>query len=1098
MDTGASYPLAPRQLRLVRLAGRRTLPSLWTVVRVQSTASALDDAALARAVDATARCHEILRTRLAEAPGMSLPLQRVDPEGGVALETVDAASEDLGDDALLSRADQEAARRASSDGGVPGALWLRNAEGGALLLTAPSVHNDPEGMLSWVDEIAHRYGAAELPAPEIQFAQIAEWQTGLLEDPDEEEARAFWREHAPGVLADLPVPLGTPEPGRPRRRELGCTRDVLRRRLPFGRAALASALSGLSTPADRFFLAAWRVTVAWLTGDPGAAVGVWSSGRQVEALTGSLGPVGRYLPLGRSRDGGAVFAGGDRFADAVAATAGALDRAVEAQEQFVPGDLPDEVDGARQPDHFAVAFRHLDLGPARSAGGVLFTPIALGGALEPVGVELAVEADPVGFTAALHFDPRWIEPAAAGRLLRAFTRLAAAAAAEPRARLADLPLLYDEDERQEIDAARGPTGPAHAAGDPTTFPGRFAACAVRAPWAAAVVDGEATLDFADLEARSRRLADRLVARGVGPEVPVALVAHRDAATVVGLMAILRAGGTLMPLDPADPEGRVAAVLEQAAPAAVLTTSGAGPGDPADTERPLRQAAAEAGVAWLTIAAEEAAGDPGAGLPAIDPEQSAYLLFTSGTTGKPKGTRVSHRSLAHLDDSLETEVLGPLEESLGRRIERMALNAPLVFDASVKQWIGLGRGRTLITVPEPVRLDGRRFVAELVARRVDLVDATPTHLAVLLDVGLAEAAHPQAVLVGGEGIGPELWERLLADPGRRYVNLYGPTECTVDAAAAPVAGGGPHIGRPLPAVHLHVFDAAGRPIPRGAPGEIHIGGPGVARGYHGRPAATAECFVPDPFAAGGGEPGARLFASGDLARRRDDGSLSFLGRRDRQVKLRGQRLELGEIEAVLASHPAVRQAVAESDGDRLRAWAAVGIAADGEPSRLRRALREHLRHRLPEFMVPARLALVHELPRTARGKVDRAALAALGAQREDRGPRLSPRNATEARLAEIWCRVLGVDEVGVDENFFDLGGHSLLMVQLYDEIQQEFATELPILELFRHPTVADLAAKLEGGDEGPAGVDAARIQERARRQAAAVRRRREASHREDTP
>jgi len=343
--------------------------------------------------------------------------------------------------------------------------------------------------------------------------------------------------------------------------------------------------------------------------------------------------------------------------------------------------------------------------------------------------------------------------------------------------------------------------------------------------------------------------------------------------------------------------------------------------------------------------------------------------------------------------------------------------------------------------------------------------------------------------------------MVADAGRCYVNVYGPTECTVDASAAVVSAGFPHLGAPLPGACLHVVDEVGRPVPRGAPGELHVGGPGVARGYLGRPGETAARFVPDPFPdEAPGSRGGRLFATGDLARRRPDGSLVFLGRRDRQVKLRGLRIELEEIETVLASHPAVRQAAVTTDGETLLAWAAVGDGADTEPARLRDALRKHLRHRLPEFMVPAHLGLLRELPRTRRGKADLTALVALGVPREAaRGPRLAPRNATESRLAEIWGRVLGIQEVGVEDNFFDLGGHSLLMVRVYDEVQQSIGTELPMLELFRHPTVAALAARLEGGGGEGTGVDAGRVQERARRQAAAAaaaRRRRHANRGEE--
>ncbi|HEX3531512.1 MAG TPA: AMP-binding protein, partial [Thermoanaerobaculia bacterium] len=429
------------------------------------------------------------------------------------------------------------------------------------------------------------------------------------------------------------------------------------------------------------------------------------------------------------------------------------------------------------------------------------------------------------------------------------------------------------------------------------------------------------------------------------------------------------------------------------------------------------------------------------------DHPAYIIYTSGSTGRPKGVVVRHGAVVNLARALRETVyvgeVGPL---------RVAVNASFSFDGSIKQLVQLAWGHALHILPQEVRLDPAALLDTIRRQRIDVLDCTPSQLRPLLEAGLGEGdAAPALVLVGGEAVDADLRDAALARTRTHFWNVYGPTECTVDTAVAPFAAEAPpsRIGLPLPNVHTYVV-ALGSLAPLGVPGELQVGGAGLARGYLGRPDLTAERFIPDPFS---GETGGRLYRTGDLVRWLPDGSLDFLGRLDNQVKVRGYRIELGEIESALSALPGVREAVSiirqDTPGDpRLVAYV-TGELADAPD------LRQSLRDKLPDFMIPSAVVLLPALPLTPSGKVDRKALPA-----PDRGPApgfVAPRTAVEEVLAEIWSELLGLDHVGVHDNFFERGGHSLLAVLLMARIEKRLGTTLPLAALFAAPTLEALAA-----------------------------------------
>ncbi|WP_224282082.1 non-ribosomal peptide synthetase, partial [Streptomyces sp. LS1784] len=654
-----------------------------------------------------------------------------------------------------------------------------------------------------------------------------------------------------------------------------------------------------------------------------------------------------------------------------------------------------------------------------------------GGAPTPEGIDCFVEY------ASDLYDPATVET-----MIGRWERLLRAAVADPQRRLSRFGLLAAE-ERAEL-AALG-TGP-EAQAFTESLPELFRAQVRAIPDALAVVGPDATLTYAELDARANRLAHALIARGVGPERLVAVSLPRSAELVVAILAVLKTGAAYLPLDPEYPAARIGYMLDDARPVLVVTdarTRGRLPDGPAG---------------WLVVDDPETAGSL-AGCPAtdpavaIDPGHPAYVIYTSGSTGKPKGVVATHGGLLNLFASQRSLVFR-LKERM-----RVGLTTSVSFDASCDQLLALYAGHELHVLDEATWTDPDAYLDYAVRAGLDTVGVTPSYMQVLVEHGLLDHPRwrPSMVGLGGEAVPEQLWERLRAADGVFSLNYYGPSECTVDSVVASLESSPRQvIGRPLGGVRLHVLDAALQPVPAGVPGELYIAGAGLARGYLNRPGLTAGRFVADPF----GPHGSRMYRTGDLVRWGADENLEFLGRTDDQVKVRGFRIELGEIEAALAEHPQVAQVAVtvredRADDTRLVAYPVPATGAELHPDELR----AHLRERLPDYMVPAAFVPLESLPLTASGKLDRRALPVPVHTAERTGR--APRTPQEQVLAELFGEVLGVAEVGADDDFFDLGGHSLLATRLVARARAALGVELELRALFETPTVAGLAAGLGG-------------------------------------
>ena len=576
----------------------------------------------------------------------------------------------------------------------------------------------------------------------------------------------------------------------------------------------------------------------------------------------------------------------------------------------------------------------------------------------------------------------------------------------------------------------------------------FGSRAVHFPGAVALVDGEVTLSYAELNARSNRLAHHLISSGGGPDTVVGVCLERSVALVVALLAILKAGAAFLPLDPAYPTHRLALILADSTPTLVLSTAAVRDRLPGT----VRVIALDAS-ATLASLSRAPAHDP-TDLERSEPlriQHPAYVFYTSGSSGSPKGVVVERLALVNKISTFN-EFIG-VTPSL-----RYAFLAPIGFDPMLQQILcPLCAGASCVIVPDRIRNHARDLAGFIGRHGITVLDCSPALIEELLSEGKGEF-HLDMLLVGGDVLPAALANRLQSSGiARRILNLYGPTEACIDATAhevaQPVLTGLVPIGRPLPNYRAYVLNPALELAPVGVAGELYLAGPGLARGYLGRPALTAERFLPDPH---GHVPGARMYRSGDLARWRLDGTLEFLGRADQQVKIRGFRIEPGEIEAALAAHPAVAHAVVTSDGTprgkRLVAYVipAPGAAPDATD------LRRHLAVLLPVYMVPAAFVVLEALPLTPNGKLDRQALPP--PQRHAEGYR-APRTPEEEILCGLFADVLAQGRVSIDDDFFELGGHSLLTVRLSNEIARTFKQNHPLNLIYQHRTVEQMAAVL---------------------------------------
>jgi amino acid adenylation domain-containing protein len=1042
----AGFRLSPQQRRLWSLgeAGDAGAYHSQMVVRIHGR---LERERLVAAIRGVHQRHEILRTTFQQPAGLGFPLQVITEQ-----EPPTIIEQDLHG---LSQAEASARivaitqAQAHTPWDFQGGPLLRvlllglAPEQHVLVISAPALVADRAALRRLLDEIGDAYAGpvagGEVVGEPLQYADLAEWQNRLVEEQDRAPASAHWTRDGVTDAAPPRLPIRrfgtTPTP---------CFAPA-RVAIPVD-AGIVARLEELTRTFDCslgvLLLASWQVLLARVAGQERFVIGAGCRGRKHQELESVIGLFESCVPVS------CEVRSSKPFEELVTASKAALHAAEMGQEHFRWEGTP----SASAP-FFAVAFEFDDVRATHRANGVVFSLERLAACTDRFEIKLACVRTAGGLIADLHYDTSQFEEADVMRLAAQLDILLRSVSRNPASRIGRLAIL-DDGERAALLAAGNETV--------TDFPRQscvhrlFEEQASRTPERIAVCGAGEPLRYAELDERAGRLAQRLRRLGVGPEVRVAICVPRSPAFVVAVLGVLKAGGAYVPLDPSNPGYRLAFVLHDAKASVLLT------------ERRVAQdwsAHAET-IVWLDDEDGVDDGPEASSTASLDvqspvsPDGLAYVIYTSGSTGQPKGTMVPHRALVnYLTWAARTYARddgggAPVHSSVGFDLTVTSLFVPLLS------------GETVRCVPDDHGIEALSRLLP-VEGGFSFVKLTPSHLEVLNQLLPAEAVggRTRALVLGGEALRGESlsrWRRHAASV--RFINEYGPTETTVGCCFYEVPpdalpSGPVPIGHPIANTRVYLLDEEFQPAPHGSLGEIYVGGVGVARGYADRPDLTAAQFVPDPF---GDEPGGRLYRTGDLGRRLPDGNLEFVGRFDRQVKIRGHRVELGEIEAVLRQHPSVHEAaviVREDPPGTRRLTAYVVGRHPATAATMTTELRHFIAQRLPEHEAPHALVFLSALPLGPSGKVDRAALPPPDAA-DVADPSGEPRTLEEEVLAGIWCQVLGRERVGIDDDYFALGGDSIRSIQVLPRARAK-GLFLTLEDIFRHRTIRALARALRG-------------------------------------
>jgi amino acid adenylation domain-containing protein/non-ribosomal peptide synthase protein (TIGR01720 family) len=868
----------------------------------------------------------------------------------------------------------------------------------ALTFALHHIITDGWSMGVLIDELSACYQGRDLPALPLTYVDYAAWQR----QQDHREELAYWREQ----LHDLaPLDLPTDRPRPPVQTKNGA---VVEFTVP---ADVTAALRELAGRRDgSLFTALVAVSQLLLhrwTGQADIAVGTVVSGRERAELAGVVGMFVNTIVL-RSRVAGTF----DEFLGQVKDTVVAGMAHQDVPFEQVVDELAPERDTSRTPLFQTMVVLQNAANPVPDLPGITVGDLPLPDQTTSFDLSIDFQESDDGLAGSLVYNTDLFDAATIQRMAEHLLVLCATVTSQPHDDLATLDLLPAQERRQLLEGWNDTALDAPV----LTYPELFEAQVTRTPDATALVCGAQTYTFVELNERANRLAHHLIGQGVGPERIVALPLPRTADMVIAMLAVWKAGGVYLPIDPTLPPDRIRFMLDDADPVLVL--------DELDFTGPITNPATR-----------------------LRPDNTAYVIYTSGSTGRPKGVAVPHRNLVNL---LACHHAGFIADAGGGRL-RVALTAVFSFDTSLEGPLLMADGHELHVIDETMRLDPDALVAYIAHHRIDFLDLTPTYLRELLAAGLLTAG-PRILMLGGEALDEPLWRQLAAAEHTVSYNFYGPTETTIDALVCRVdRSDRPSVGRPLGNLRAYVLDAALQPVPIGVYGELYLAGDQLARGYLNRAGLTADRFGPNPF----GPAGSRMYRTGDIVRWTVDGNLDYLGRADDQVKVRGHRIELGEIEAALLRQPGVTEAAAAVRNDRLVGY--VVPAGDATP------LRSALRQVLPDYLVPTAFVAMSALPRTPSGKIDRRALPA--PEFVATAAQVAPRTPVERTLAEVWSQVLGVDSVGVEDNFFGLGGDSILSIQIVSRARAA-GLRLTSKDIFLHQTIAELAPLVGRAEPAP--------------------------------
>ncbi|HEX3526368.1 MAG TPA: amino acid adenylation domain-containing protein [Thermoanaerobaculia bacterium] len=1011
---------------------------------------ALDLPALAAALGEIVRRHEVLRTTFSAIAG--LPVQILGAAAGVPLPLVDLTALGMAGEPAAALLGAEEARRPFDlhRGPLLRACLLRLAASRhVVLLSLHHIVADGWSMGVLIGELAALYRSSQegrpspLPPPRLQYADFSAWQRERAAGAGAAGDIAWWRSFLAGAPAGIDLPSDRPRPGWSIHRGALSPFQIDPPRT--GRLRSLARQGGATL--FMILLTAFQALLARLSGATDLVVGTAVDQRTPE-VEGLIGLFVNLLALRGDLSGDPPFA--ELLARTRRATLDAHDHRDLPFERLVAAVEPVRHPGRNPLFQVAFSLQSAPL-PEAALPGLTLAVSELDTGTARFDLTLLLREAAGGVAGSLEHSTDLFDAATIDRVLRSLANLLAGVAAGEGVMglpLSHLPLLAAEERRQILEDW---THSADRRPREGCLGELFVLQAVRAPQAVALVACEEEMTYGELVRRAWAVARRLRALGAGPDVPVALCLERSPELVVGMLGIVLAGAAYVPLDLAYPVERLAWMLEDSG-ARIVVTRGVGVTSLSAALGRLLEAGGLR-IVDLDQTAEAAEDLPGpVEIAPISPDNLAYVVFTSGSTGRPKGVAATHRGVTRLVVDPGYVDLGPAETLLQL--------APVSFDASTFEIWGalLNGGRLALPPPGPVAL---RELGELLRRHeVTTLFLTTGLFHQMIDEEPAGLAGLGQLLFGGDVAStPRVRRALDLLPGVRLIHAYGPTEATTFATCATVSRDDAtrarlSIGRPVPRTSAQILDAGLEPVPPGIPGELWLGGDGLARGYLGRPELTAERFVPSPFPPAGEGGGERLYRTGDLARWLPDGGVDLLGRIDRQVKIRGFRVEPAEVEAALERHPGIAAAVVQPRGEggdrRLVAWIvpAGDLPADAD-------LLVWCRERLPPFLVPAAFVRLAALPLDPNGKVDRGAL-----PEPERSRRaedfVAPRTPVESKVAAVWTEVLGLDRIGAEDDFFLLGGHSLLATQIVSRLSRDFGVEIGLRAFFAEPTVAGVA------------------------------------------
>jgi amino acid adenylation domain-containing protein len=1052
------FPLSFAQQRLWFLdeleGGNTNAYNIPVVLRLQGP---LDQQRLERCFNEIIRRHESLRTTFEPNRETGLTEQVIHNSLAIRVEVVDI-SDGLPEERIV-RARSLANEKAQIPFNLSTGPLLRvsllslAADDHVLLITIHHIVSDGWSVGVLIKELIALYEAfgrgesSPLPELSIQYADFAHWQRNRLKGELLDRQLGYWRGQLSGPLPVLELPTRGPRPSRHSMdgavRVWGLPRDITEGAKDLAQREGATLFMTL--------LAAFDVLLSRYSSQQDVLVGTPIAGRNRAELEPLIGLFINTLVLRAdvSDDPGfRVLLGRVREA-----ALGAYAHQEVPFEKLVE-ELGPERDLARTP-FFQVMFVMQNAPmPALKMGEVTMSPLVIEGATSKFDLTLSIMEEADGnLSGWLEYNTHLFDDGMIERMIGHYNTLLRGIIKSPEEKVSRLPMLTDAEREQLLKTFNETAG---SYSNDICAHKLFEAQAGRSPRAHALIYEDQKLTYEELNGRADSLARYLVRAGVGPDSLVGICMERSVEMVVAILGVLKASGAYVPLDPTYPKDRLTFMAEDAGLRVLLTQSHLSPQIP-DLELTTLCMDTEFGA---VEAGED--GPPERGGPArreVTPEDLAYVIYTSGSTGKPKGVMAPHSAVSNM-------VLWMQAAYEMTPADRLLQKTAFGFDASVWEFFWpLITGATLVIARPYAEKDGDYMVKTLREQNVTVLQLVPSLLKLLVEQeGFEECGNLRHVFCGGEALPTAVCDRFFERlPEARLTNVYGPTETTMHVTVWECHTGAAEriapIGRPVGNTQAYILDKHMQPVPIGIPGELCIGGAQVARGYLNQPGLTAERFISDPF---GGRQGGKLYRTGDLARFRDDGSIEFLGRIDHQVKIRGYRIELGEIESVSRQHEAVSEIIVmareDMPGDkRLVAYVVAGPGQNLKVSELR----NHLLGKLPDYMVPSAFVLLDRLPLLANGKVDLKALPGPGSSRQQLDEEyVEPRNEAERAIAGVFAEVLGVEKVGVDDNFFLLGGHSLSATQVITRLRDTLHADVPLRRMFEKPTVAGLALAVE--------------------------------------